>query len=362
MSIWVRYMTGTTLSSNFQPKGCNYQLNMSSITVAAGVLMEDIYLALRPYKLAVVGGMGQDISIGGYLTGAGHNAISPVYGLGADNVLEMEVVTAQGEILTANECQNSDLFWALRGGGGSTFGVITKATLRTFPSPKIGWLTFVLAPPAAASDAFWNTVTYFFTQMPSLVAAGVSGYIYSVPAGSPHLPSVTGPIFYGGLVAVNKPASAISAAIQPIVAYGTANLPQTATFSTQPTDYEDFYDWWWENRDSSAAGANIMLGSRLLNADVLSVPFKELKSALVATAGTAGFNGIMVTGKGVWDAKPRGGNAVNPAWRNNTMVHLGECSKWPWARLCGNSTALPGALSRNRGGIFESCRILAKNS
>ena len=55
-------MSGVNLSSNFQPQGCNYRLNESSITVSAGVLMEDIYQALRPYGLAVVGGMPQDVS------------------------------------------------------------------------------------------------------------------------------------------------------------------------------------------------------------------------------------------------------------------------------------------------------------
>lgn len=56
--------------------------------------------------------------------------LSPVYGLGVDRVLQAKVVTPDGEIRIANEYQNSDLFWALRGGGGSTFGVLLEATYK----------------------------------------------------------------------------------------------------------------------------------------------------------------------------------------------------------------------------------------
>lgn len=56
--------------------------------------------------------------------------MSPVYGLGVDRVLEIDIVTPDGQVRTANSCQNSDLFWALRGGGGSTFGVVLKATYK----------------------------------------------------------------------------------------------------------------------------------------------------------------------------------------------------------------------------------------
>lgn len=55
------------------------------------------------------------MTLGGYLTGGGHGLLGPRYGMAADQVLEFEVVTPKGEIVTANECQNQDLFWALRG-------------------------------------------------------------------------------------------------------------------------------------------------------------------------------------------------------------------------------------------------------
>ena len=62
-----------------------------------------------------MGGNSATVGVGGYLTGGGHSALSATYGLAADQVLEMEMVTPGGDILTLNECQNEDLFWAMRG-------------------------------------------------------------------------------------------------------------------------------------------------------------------------------------------------------------------------------------------------------
>jgi len=66
-------------------------------------------------NLTIVSGGAATVGLGGYLSGGGHGAISPIFGLAADQVLEMEVVTPSGGIVTANECMNRDLFWAMRG-------------------------------------------------------------------------------------------------------------------------------------------------------------------------------------------------------------------------------------------------------
>lgn len=66
-------------------------------------------------NLTIVGGNAGTVGVGGYMTGGGHSAISSTFGMGADQVLEIEMVTPGGDIVTANECQNQDLFWAMRG-------------------------------------------------------------------------------------------------------------------------------------------------------------------------------------------------------------------------------------------------------
>ena len=77
--------------------------------------MIDINREASIRNLTIISGGAASVGLGGYLSGGGHGAISHIFGLAADQVLEMEVVTPNGEIVIANECLNEDLFWALRG-------------------------------------------------------------------------------------------------------------------------------------------------------------------------------------------------------------------------------------------------------
>jgi FAD/FMN-containing dehydrogenase len=77
--------------------------------------MAEANLAAHEENLYILSGGSHTVSYGGYLTGGGHSAMSVVYGMAADSVLEMEIVSPSGEFLTLNECQNTDLFWAMRG-------------------------------------------------------------------------------------------------------------------------------------------------------------------------------------------------------------------------------------------------------
>jgi FAD/FMN-containing dehydrogenase len=62
-----------------------------------------------------VAGSSSTVSVGGYITGGGHGVFSGKYGLVTDNVLQVELVVPSGDTLIANECQNTDLFWTVRG-------------------------------------------------------------------------------------------------------------------------------------------------------------------------------------------------------------------------------------------------------
>src|SRR5271170_4788798 len=74
--------------------------------------------------------------VGGFVLVGGFGSFSKNYGTAAANLLEAEIVTADGAMRIANACINPDLFWALKGGGGGTFGVVTRLTLRTHELPK----------------------------------------------------------------------------------------------------------------------------------------------------------------------------------------------------------------------------------
>src|SRR4051812_43153388 len=109
------------------------------MTLGAGVQWYEAYAAAASHGQFLIGGISAGGSVGaagGWIMGGGHSAFSPKHGLGmsclkgascplqltfwlgVDNVLQFMVVTANGDFLTVNSYQNSDLFWALRGGGG----------------------------------------------------------------------------------------------------------------------------------------------------------------------------------------------------------------------------------------------------
>ena len=77
--------------------------------------MGEIYTKVAAYDMTIVGSADPNVGLGGYLTGGGHSPLSIKYGLGADNVLQLSVVTPEGRLRTANACHNPDLFWAIKG-------------------------------------------------------------------------------------------------------------------------------------------------------------------------------------------------------------------------------------------------------
>jgi len=73
--------------------------------------------------------------MGGYMTGGGHGALGPTYGMAADEVLEIDMVTPGGDIITANECQNRDLFWAMRGVSPFALSPFSSLHVPSNPTP-----------------------------------------------------------------------------------------------------------------------------------------------------------------------------------------------------------------------------------
>lgn len=116
LSIWVHHMKGIKEHPDgFSPTNCNVAIDGLAITAGAGTQMLEAYRATALFNRTVVGGNGRTVALGGFMTGGGHSILAPHYGMAADQVLEMELVTPGGDIAIANECQNTDLFWAMRG-------------------------------------------------------------------------------------------------------------------------------------------------------------------------------------------------------------------------------------------------------
>lgn len=135
--IWTHHMREVTVHDAFEITGGPGAGSVPAITVGAGTRWLEAYEAATKHGRYVQGGGCTSVGVaGGFTQGGGFGSYSKMFGTAAGSVLEIEVVTATGEILVANEAQNQDLFWALRGGGGGTFGVVTKMTLRTHQMPE----------------------------------------------------------------------------------------------------------------------------------------------------------------------------------------------------------------------------------
>jgi len=347
-------MKGMTLQKgSFNPTNCNVFIAGTGayMKAGAGVQMLEAYDETAKINHTLIGGNGRTVALGGYLTGGGHSILSPAYGLAADHVLEMEVVTPAGEIVTANECQNTDLFWAIRGGGGGTFGVLTKVTVSILPSPKLIGMEFLILTPAENKGAF-DAITYLVSNFPTLADKGVSGYPVIMNSVPRLVPTADGKNFtfapisgiMGNLIMLHTSnTSQIEDVLSPIFTH-MKNTWFNITIATNTTAYPNFNSWYHEHFDPSPVGTEILVVSRLLDAKALSGDPNATRRALEKF--TSGGYGTMflVSGKGVHEAKPRGGsNAVLPAWRR-AYVHSSEyiflegetpVRKWDWAY--GNS-------------------------
>lgn len=116
LSIWTHYLNAIAIHEDeFKLDGSDTVIPGTAVTVGAGAQMYDIYTATDAINRTIVGGGGKSVAVGGFVTGGGHSVLAPRYGLAADQVLQMEMVTPSGEIITVNENQHPDLFWAMCG-------------------------------------------------------------------------------------------------------------------------------------------------------------------------------------------------------------------------------------------------------
>jgi hypothetical protein len=104
--------------------------------------------------------------------------------MAADQVLNFEVMTADGRFVTANVKENADLFWALRGGGGSTFGIVTSAVIKAHPDMMITSTTFSYSTKNMSHTAFWAEFRAYLNYFPANIAAGTYSYFFILPSGN----------------------------------------------------------------------------------------------------------------------------------------------------------------------------------
>jgi FAD/FMN-containing dehydrogenase len=148
--------TGAIVADVSRMDGIRVDRSEGTAVLGPGALNLDMYEGLGRRGLAIPGGTCPTVGFGGLTMGGGFGYSSRLFGLTADNLLELELVTAAGKRLACSPQQNPDLFWACRGGGGGNFGITTSFRFRLHPVTDVAifQLSWDWSDAAAVLDAW----------------------------------------------------------------------------------------------------------------------------------------------------------------------------------------------------------------
>jgi FAD/FMN-containing dehydrogenase len=157
--------------------------NAKLARVQGGALWGDVDRETQLHGLAAPGGVVSDTGVAGLTLGGGYGWLRRKYGLSCDNVVEAQVVGADGQVRTASVGENPDLYWAIRGGGGN-FGIVTDFTFRLHPVGPVVAFTGVFYRQADAEQILRGYREYFRDAPDEISPEAIS---ITMPA-DPHLP------------------------------------------------------------------------------------------------------------------------------------------------------------------------------
>ncbi|KIP11884.1 hypothetical protein PHLGIDRAFT_63045 [Phlebiopsis gigantea 11061_1 CR5-6] len=294
LSLWMVF------DAHFQPETCN--TSYRAITIGTGVRMEQLYQFADANNVTAIGGYHRTIGTGYFLV-RGHSILSPVYGLAVDRTVEIKIVTPDGQYRTANECQNSNLFWALRGGGGSAFGVVTEITVRV--EPRLTLQAAIIRLPANASLdtlAAWYELT-----VNNSLRWGEQGWGGHITAASI--------IHVNPLLNNSAAQSSMQVAIDFATSHGGSGLVDEL-----PSWYAFFEKY--VTSAEAPVGAELMLGTRLLNTSLFATEAGRASLSTAITNLLPFATPYIIVGTPLLYPYVEGTTSVTPAWRS-ALWHFG---------------------------------------
>ncbi|KAH6629017.1 hypothetical protein C7974DRAFT_358570 [Boeremia exigua] len=295
------------------------EYNGAAFKLGAGVQGFEILAAARDKGLIVVTGECPTVGMSGLTQGGGHSAISTSFGLAADNILDWEVVTASGKLVVANKKQNSDLYWALSGGGGSTYGVVVSMTVKAHKEAVFAGASLSFFATDNVQDTFYDAIQIFHEELPAMVDAGTMVVHYFTSAFFMIAP----------LSAYNKTAAEVKTILTPFLARIDSNkVNYTVTYSEFDTYYEHYDKYFGPLPLGNIQVGIAQYGSRLIPRSVVG-NITDTWRAVVE-------KGVTWIGVGT-DVQPFGSEdttSVHPAWRK-AIVHATLTLPWnftaPWS-------------------------------
>ncbi|EEP82063.1 predicted protein [Uncinocarpus reesii 1704] len=307
-------MKGKEWHAAFVPKDAPQETEgIPAVTLQAGEQWLDVYRAAAEEGVIVVGGSAQTVgAAGGYLTGGGHSAFSHFYGLAVDNLLEVNLVDAKGERRTLNQYTDPEYFYALRGGGGCAWGIITSVTYKTHPNPshiQVGFLQFNVTNNSTLRAVLEKSLR----GLVSVTDAGYTGYGIINTSDEP-----LG--FNAIFIQPNGTNATFNTAFKPYydisTMQGVSGLVANAEFPSW-IEYSKYF-----LRDPNIA-TNIIEASRLLTQEVLLHRTGDLVDlAFEYPSPGPGFSFI-----GKVDATERDNTAAHSIWKESRAL-LGWSANW----------------------------------
>ncbi|KAK2616209.1 hypothetical protein QQS21_000841 [Conoideocrella luteorostrata] len=322
LMLWTRNLRTMTRNTSFVPEGCSANEAYNAITTGAGVNCGEAYEFAGKNNATLVCAYSPTVGLsGGFVQSGGHGVLTPTLGLASDRVLQFTVVTPDGQIRVANKCQNRDLFWALRGGGGGTFGVVIDSTHRVENTLPIAVASIgVDGTDKKAVIAFMETLV---DATIDLAKDGWGGHIYGNK-----IVYVT-PTLTDAETAKKSMAKMIEVAKQH---GGTANVSITP----------NFFDFYKEYIISGAAKVGIMtlINTRLMPASVFTTPElnKKLKEHLRRVINGGVLPYVPVSGPYLYKDTTKG-TSVHPVWKT-ALWEYGDSTTWAWNSTLETRTAV----------------------
>lgn len=315
LSIWTHHMKDSELV-----QWSDDIYDGPALKLGAGIQGFDAVKIADSYGLTAVSGECPTVGLAGFTLGGGHSPLSSSYGLGADNTLEFEVVTAAGKIVRASSSENSDLYWALSGGGAGNFGIVTSITTRAHKIEAIGGASLTMTVAGIEKATFDKAVTKFHELLPAMVDHGPT-VVYILTAQLLMIKPVT---------LVNSTGEYIrDEVLKPFTDY-LAKVGIKASTSYSTLSYLEHYDLYAGPLPNGHVGVSeYQYGGRLIPRSVLeddneayNKALQEITSSGLVIAGSSGtyfkFDGV--------------DNAVHPAWRKAiTSMQIGtawDSTKW----------------------------------
>ncbi|KAJ7689187.1 hypothetical protein B0H17DRAFT_1202544 [Mycena rosella] len=327
LALWTHNLKDISYDAAFVAEGCTDAF--PGVTAGAGVQFFEAFEFAEANNITLVGGSDATVGFtGGFLQGGGHGVLSPVLGLGVDRALQFKVVTPDGVYRTANACQNEDLFFALRGGGGGTFGVVLEATILAAPAAPVQVVVVTwAAKDAARTKALWALIA---DNVIGWADAGWGGYA---------MPELA--LFV--TQRLSKDEAAVSMA--PLIAHAEqlkaegveGAMVMVMEFPTFLPFFNSFMTDAGGNAGAGKVGYSVSLTSRLVPRASFSSEADRtaLVDALMAASGAPAPDAplmiIQITGPTAVhavDLAP-GRTSVTPAWRD-AVFHVTSMGMWGW--------------------------------